>query len=155
MHRIPVRDIMKSPVITIDPNALAVDAAQLMEEHTVRRLPVVDDEGCLVGIVTDADTLEAETAEDVLNVYEPGAEEEWLAVADIMTREVVTIAPDATIGQLAGLFAKHKIGGAPVVEIDPNSCAQRKVVGIVSETDIFTLIAQAWEAEQVAITGET
>ena len=59
MHRIPVNQIMQRSVITIHPTALAADAAQLMAEFTIRRLPVVDDEGCLVGIVTDTDVLEA------------------------------------------------------------------------------------------------
>ncbi|MEM7126358.1 MAG: CBS domain-containing protein [Chloroflexota bacterium] len=151
VHRIPIRDIMKTPVVTISPDALAVDAAQLMEEHSVRRLPVVDQDGLLIGIVTDSDVLEAETAETVLSSYEPGAEEEWLAVEDVMTRDIVTISPEHSVGELAIQFMKHKVGGVPVVEpVDDDGAetGRLRTIGIVTETDIFRLIADAWLAEE-------
>lgn len=151
MHHVLISQLMQRSVITIQPTALAADAAQLMEEFTIRRLPVVDEDGCLVGIVTDADVLQAETADQVLNSYEPGTETQWLAVGDIMTREVVTIAPDATLGELAQRLMEHKVGGLPVVESDPQYCNRQRLVGIVTETDIFRLIAEAWQAEQSTI----
>lgn len=142
---------MQSPVVTIGPEALVGDAAQLMESRSIRRLPVVDADGCLAGIVTDSDILEAETAETVLSSYEPGHEEEWLAVEEVMTVDTITADPDWTVGELAIHFMKHKVGGVPVVEPirpgAPHSCPVR-VVGIVTETDIFRLIADAWRAEQ-------
>jgi acetoin utilization protein AcuB len=139
---------MQTSVITLNPEALAADAAQVMEEYGIRRLPIIDEEGYLVGIVTDTDVLEAETAESVLNSYEPGLEEEWLSVADIMTRDVVTIGPDATVGELVITLLKHKVGGVPVVEPDPKQPKRLRVIGIVTETDIFNLIADAWKAEE-------
>jgi acetoin utilization protein AcuB len=155
MHRIAVNQIMQRSVITIHPTALAADAAQLMTEFNIRRLPVVDEEGCLVGIVTDTDVLEAETANQVLNSYEPGAETEWLSVGDIMSRKVFTITPDATVGELAHRLMEHKVGGLPVVEIDVTYCNRQRLVGIVTETDIFRLIADAWQAEQDKETEDT
>ncbi|MEZ4735621.1 MAG: CBS domain-containing protein [Caldilineaceae bacterium] len=148
MHRMLVNQIMQRSVITIHPTALAADAAQIMEEFGIRRLPVIDENDCLVGIVTDTDVLEAETADRVLNSYEPGAEEEWLSVSDVMTHEVITIDPQATVGELAQQFIQHKIGGIPVMEVAPNHCNQRRLIGIVTETDIFRMIADAWQAEQ-------
>lgn len=148
MHRIPVRQIMHAPVITIEPDALAVDAAELMEEHNIRRIPVVDEDGFLVGIVSDSDVLEAETAESLRSTYEPGVEEDWLAVSDIMTREVITIGPDATLGELVCTMLEHKVGGVPVVEPDPTHPKQVRVVGMITETDIFRMIADAWRAEE-------
>lgn len=147
MHRIPVRDVMNKSVVTIDPESLAVDAAQKMEESNIRRLPVVDEDGCLVGIVTDSDVAEAETAENILSSYEPDADTEWLVVEDIMTRDVITVGPDYSLGQLSATFMEHKVGGVPVVEpLSPDrsgpSCPQ-KLVGIVTETDIFRLIVDA------------
>jgi acetoin utilization protein AcuB len=147
MHRILVRQIMQSKVITIRPEQFAADAAQMMAEFNCRRLPVVDESGCVVGIVTDSDVREAEVAGSVRNNYEPGAEAEWLTVADIMTSEVIVISPDATIGQLAELFIAHKIGGVPVVEPDAHFPKKQHLVGIVTETDIFAMIAEAWRAE--------
>ena len=147
MHHIPVSEIMQHTVITIHPEALASDAATLMEEMTIRRLPVLDENECLVGIVTDTDVLEAETAHRVLNSYEPDTEAQWLAVADIMTRDVVTITADATVGQLALKLLENKVGGVPVVAEDRNYCNRQRLVGIVTETDIFRMIADAWLAE--------
>jgi acetoin utilization protein AcuB len=147
MHRILVRQIMQSNVIAIHPEELVADAAQIMGEFNIRRLPVVDEDNCVVGIVTDSDVREAEAADGVRSSYEPGVEEDWLAVADIMTREVVTIGPDATVGELAAAFMHHKIGGAPVVERDPVHPKRQMLIGIVTETDIFAMIAGAHQDE--------
>lgn len=146
MHQVLVRDIMSTPVVTVDPDTLAVDAAQLMEEFEIRRLPVVDEEEYLVGIVTDADVLEAETAEHMLTNYEPDLSAEWLAVQDIMNGDVVTVTADCSVGELAETFMRHKVGGVPVVEHVGRD--QQRVIGIVSETDIFRLIAEAWRADR-------
>lgn len=147
MHRIPVKELMQKSVVTIHPEAAVTDAAQLMEDLNIRRLPVLDENDCLVGIVTDSDVLEAETAHSVLSTYERDVTEAWLTVADIMTREVVTIPADAVLGELALQFMQHKISGLPVVEADEEHCNRQRVVGIITETDIFRLIADAWAAE--------
>lgn len=147
MHRIPVNEIMQTSVITIHPEAAVTDAAQLMDDLNIRRLPVLDENDCLVGIVTDTDVLEAETAHSVLSTYERDVEEAWLTVADVMTRDVVTISTDAVLGELALQFMQHKIGGMPVIEEDETHCNRQRVVGIITETDIFRLIADAWAAE--------
>lgn len=144
MHRIPVRQIMHTNVITIHPEELAADAAQLMEEFNIRRLPVVDEDACVVGIVTNGDVREAEAADGTRSSYEPGVEAEWLSVADIMTREVISVEADTTVGELAGIFVQYKIGGVPVVELDARHPKHAHLIGIVTETDIFALIAAAW-----------
>lgn len=153
MHRIPVRQIMTPTVVTIHPEELVADAAQLMEEFDLRRLPVVDDDDCLVGIVTDSDVLQAEAAGSALRNYEPEAEAQWLTVADIMTRDVVIIAPNSTVGELAARMIEHKVGGVPVVADDPRLPGRRRLVGIVTETDIFRMIAEKWLSE-VAQAGQ-
>lgn len=154
MHRIRVHQIMHTPVITIHPEALAADAAELMKVRKLRRVPVVDENGYLVGIVTDADVREAEAAESIYSHLEPGIEEEWLAIADIMTRDVITIQPDATVGQLVMLMIKHKIGGIPVVQPHAAFPNRLELVGIVTETDIFEMIAEAWRQEEAQQTTE-
>ncbi|MBI3959472.1 MAG: CBS domain-containing protein, partial [Chloroflexi bacterium] len=73
---------------------------------------------------------------------------EWLGVDDIMTRDVVTIGSDATIGELVTEMLRHKIAGMPVVEAESENSNRLRVIGIVTETDIFAMIAAAWEAEQ-------
>jgi CBS domain-containing protein len=49
---------------------------------------------------------------------------------------------------------EHKVGGLPVVETDATHCNRQRLVGIVTETDIFRLIAQAWQADQEKKTGD-
>lgn len=150
MHRTPVKSIMQRSVITIHPEATATDAAQLMEDWNIRRLPVLDENDDLIGIVTDTDVLEAETAHSVLSTYERTAEEQWLTVADIMTPDVITIESGAVLGELALKFMEHKISGLPVVEADADNPGYYQVVGIVTETDIFRMIAEPWVAENKA-----
>ena len=151
MHRIPIRNIMHTEVITILPDQPVTDAAQIMRECGIRRLPVIDKAGDLVGIVTDSDVREAESADSQLQnyatVYAPVGEDEWLTVADVMTREVITIHPEATVGELAIKFIAHKVGGMPVVDAATTPHKHGHLVGIVTETDIFKLIAHAWEQE--------
>lgn len=147
LHLMPVRDLMTQAVVTIYADQVIADAAQVMEEHNFRRLPVLDTDDCLVGLVTSTDILEADTATRVLNSYEPGVEKNWLTVADIMTRDVVTIAPDATIGELAELMVEHRINGVPVVEPHQAYARREHLVGIITEVDIFAALAAAWRAE--------
>ena len=155
MHRIPVRQIMTQDVFTVSPEVLVVDASRVMEDLNLRRMPVVDDDGALLGIITDADILQVEAAgEAIRNSYEPEADEEWLTVGDVMTREVVTIDVAATVGELATLLIEHKVGGVPGVAGENTSRPQAaRVVGIVTETDIFRMIAGAWAAHQSTVTA--
>ena len=147
MHHKLVSEIMSSPVITIGPEALAADAAGLMERNGIRRVIVTDKEGHVCGIVTDADVLEAKTAESVVSPYDPGFDEEWLSVRDVMTAEVITTGPDAPLGLLVEKFMQTKISGIPVVEAAGPRGERLRPIGIVTETDIFRLISEAWHAD--------
>jgi CBS domain-containing protein len=64
-----------------------------------------------------------------------------LLVRKVMHKPVITVAPDATIAQAARLMLEHKIAGLPVVEAG-------RVVGILTESDIFRLMAGSWQAEE-------
>ncbi len=155
MHRMLVSEIMSAPVITIDPDALAVDAAQLMEANNVRRIIVIDQDGYMCGIVTDADVLEAETAGSVASRYDPGLDEEWLTVRDVMTADVIAVGPEASLGQLVEKMMETKIGGIPVVQPPEPGSGLLLPVGIVTETDIFRLISEAWRADEASNTNDS
>ena len=150
MHLRLVSEIMSAPVITIEPDALAVDAAGLMEENNVRRIIVIDPDGYMCGIVTDADVLEAETAESVASRYDPGLDEVWLTVRDVMTSDVIAVGPEASVGQLVEKLMETKIGGVPVVQAAGPNGARLLPIGIVTETDIFRLISDAWRADKAS-----
>ena len=136
MNDLFVRDWMTPNPITIRDDASLPDAHQLMADYTVRRLPVVDSKGKLVGIIARSDVREAEPSDaTTLSIYELNYLLAKLKIDKIMTRDVVTVTPETTIAETAKLMLDKKIGGIPVVEDD-------KVVGIITESDIFRTVVQ-------------
>ena len=115
-----VRNRMSGPAVTVRQDADFQKALALMQEKKLRRLPVVDDDGQLVGIVVERDLLVA-----AMRYLQSRVE-----VGDIMTRNVVTVGPDTDLAEVARTMLERKIGGLPVLE-------QGRLVGIITESDIF------------------
>jgi len=115
-----VRNRMSRPAFTVRQDADFQKALALMQEKKLRRLPVVDDDGQLVGIVVERDLLVA-----AMRYLQSRVE-----VGDIMTRNVVTVGPDTGLAEVARTMLERKIGGLPVLE-------QGRLVGIITESDIF------------------
>ncbi len=139
-----VRDWMTRDPLTIDPGLSVSGAYQLMKESGIRRLPVVEG-GRLLGIVTLGDLRAAVASPEAnLNIFEMAFHMERFTVMQIMTREVVTVTPDSSIEVACELMLKHKIGGLPVV-------ADGRLVGILTESDIFRLVAQHWSENEGAV----
>ncbi|MBI4182045.1 MAG: CBS domain-containing protein [Candidatus Aenigmarchaeota archaeon] len=115
-----VKDVMVPEVKTIAPAATIRQAAQVMKQFHIGSLIVVD-KAKLAGIVTDRDILE--------KVVAPGSVAAKVKVADIMTKKVVMIAPDADVEEAAEVMVARKIKKLPVVE-------DNSLVGIVTATDI-------------------
>jgi acetoin utilization protein AcuB len=127
-----VRERMSSPAVTITPETTFQDALKLMRDRKFRRLPVVDEDGRLVGIVSERDLLHASPSPATsLSVFEINYLLWKLKIADMMTHNVISIASDAPIENAAGLMVSNKVGGLPVVDRD------NKVIGLITETDIF------------------
>jgi acetoin utilization protein AcuB len=127
-----VRDRMSTPAITRAPDTPFQDALKAMHDHQFRRLPVVDNKGQLVGIVSERDLLYASPSSATsLSVWEVHYLLSRLQVRGIMTTDVITTTPDSPLEDAAYLMATNKIGGMPVVDAD------RRVVGIITETDVF------------------
>ncbi|HEU5299263.1 MAG TPA: CBS and ACT domain-containing protein [bacterium] len=125
-----VRDRMTAPAVTIDPKTPIYDALALMKEKRIRRFPVVKGRR-LVGVVTWTDLMRASPSPATsLTVWEIPYLLMKAPVAEVMTREVITVAPGATIEEAAVLMRRHKIGGMPVVE-------DGAVAGVITESDIF------------------
>ncbi len=142
IHQTLVQEIMSSPVVVIREDAALEEAQALMEERGVRRLPVVDEEGRLVGILTEGDLREATAIKATVNPYAPEAAESWLTVAEAMTPNPITVTPDTPIWQVAELLIEKKIGGVPVLDAQKNLC------GIVTTSDILRLVVSWGRAEQ-------
>lgn len=127
-----VRDCMTTPVLTVTPNTPFQAALQLMHEHQVRRLPVVDKHGRLAGIVAERDLLHASPSPiSSLSVWEMNYLLGKLTIQQVMTRSIIITTPDTPIEHAASLMVANKIGGLPVVD------ESNHVVGIITETDIF------------------
>ncbi len=127
-----VRDRMSHPAVTVRPDTPFQDALTLMRERRFRRMPVVDERGALVGIVSERDLLHAAPSPATsLSVWEVNYLLWKLKIADVMTEQVISVSPDTPIEDAALLMVNRKIGGLPVVD------AGGAVVGVITETDIF------------------
>lgn len=120
-----VRDFMTDVIITADSSTLVVDAAKLMAAETVGSLIVTKDD-VLIGLVTRRSIISAQLlSEDVyLN----------LKLEDIMETPVVTINPDADLGQIIGLMDQSGCKHIPVIEGED-------IIGIVTASDVIGVLA--------------
>lgn len=127
-----VRDKMTPNPVVISPETTIAEAAQLMRDHNIRRLPVMS-RGKLVGIVTERDLLQVSPSPATsLSVFEINYLLAKTKIKDILPKnsQVITVSPDAYIEEAARLMRVHKIGGIPVMD-------NGKLVGIITETNIF------------------
>lgn len=126
-----VREWMTKDVMTVDAKTTLPEAHRIMKERKIRRLPVVDGHGRLVGIVTRGDVREASPSDATsLSIYEVHYLLAQLTVDSIMTKDPVTVTPETPIKDAARIMLERKISGLPVVQ-------DSHLVGIITESDIF------------------
>jgi acetoin utilization protein AcuB len=138
-----VRDWMTSEVISVTPKTTLPQAHELMTSHHIRRLPVIRNNGQLVGIVTLGDIRGAEPSQATsLSIWEVNYLLAKLRVDEIMTLHPITTSANSTIGEAARLMLDHKVSGLPVVD------EVGGVVGIITESDIFRMVVRhEWSRE--------
>jgi len=134
------RDIMTSPAHVIWQNASVESAAELMTAKAVTALPVVDENGALVGMVSEGDLLWHRVPEDPTAhlrrhpdtdpQHRPGK------VAEVMAQSPLTTTPDTDVAEVADTMIQHDVRSIPVVE-------GREVVGIVSRRDILRAMVRS------------
>ena len=140
-------DVMVRAVVTVSPDTTVEALARLMINLRISGVPVLDNDGRLVGIVSEGDLLrrvEIETERHRPRWSEQFSSNSQRAteyiksharrVRDIMTREVFTVEAAATLGEIADLLEARKIKRVPVVH-------DGKVVGIVSRADLLKVLA--------------
>jgi len=131
-----VQELMTRNVLTVTADTTAPDALALMRQKNVRRLPVLDKSGKLLGIVSDKDLLYASPSPATsLSIFEINALLSRIFVSHVMSKKVITIAEDLPVEDAARIMADNKIGGLPVMK-------NAKLVGIVTETDLFRALLQ-------------
>ncbi len=141
------RDVMVSPVITVRPTASVKDVAKIFIENRISAVPVVDDQGKLIGIVSEGDLLhraEADTQRRrpwwllVMTSDETLAADYIKAhsrkVADVMTKDVITAAPDTPLHEIARALERYAIKRVPIVQ-------DGQIVGIVSRANLIQAVA--------------
>ncbi len=136
---------MKTDVITVSPGDTLRQANDLLKEHRIHHLPVVEG-GRLVGIVTGTDIRNG-----TLERTAPGGEGSTAAenrrVTEIMTRNVVTLSPMDTIEDAALILHRKRFGAIPVVE-------NRKLVGILAKADILAAFLDTLDIEGIGVRVE-
>lgn len=130
-----VSELMANKVETLDRNDTLSIAEDLMNMKRLRHLPVLDD-GELVGILSQRDLFHAGLSTAMgFGTKAKGEFLKTVLVKEIMTENVVTIAPTADVQAAAKLMLTKKIGCLPVVD-------SGKLVGLVSESDIIRIVAE-------------
>ena len=151
------RDVMVSPVITARPSASVQEVAKIFLERGISAVSVVDDQGKVVGIVSEGDLmhrveagtehrrswwLRALTAEEALAA--DYAKAHARKVADVMTRDVITAAPDTPLHEIAALLEKNSIKRVPIVR-------DGRLVGIVSRANLVQAVASARKGLEIPL----
>ncbi len=140
-----VKDRMTHDPVTVSPNTPVSEALNLMRKHDVRRMPVLDKREHLVGIIAEKDLLYASPSPATsLNVYEIGYLLSKLKIKEIMSEEVITVTEDAPLEEAAKVMADNGISGLPVMH-------GRKLVGIITETDIFKTMLEMMGARDEGV----
>lgn len=143
---------MQAEVVTIGPDATVRELADLLATSKVSGVPVVDAGGTVVGVVTEGDIVLQDAGlhfphyiqfldstiylESVSKFEERFRRTFGIKVADIMSSEVVSIAPDASVYDVASLMADSGVNRVPVLE-------EGRLVGIITRGDVVRAIASA------------
>ena len=142
--RTAVKDVMTSRVVWVRKDAPYKEMAARLRENRVSAFPVLDDEGKVVGVVSEADLLTKEALDGgydgmpgmitgLLRRKEQG-KARGVTAADLMTHPAVTISPDADVENAARLMYKGKIKRLPVVDSDG------RLTGIISRADVLSVV---------------
>jgi CBS domain-containing protein len=151
VEELKVRDIMQPDVITVGPEATVRELAAILAEHKISGVPVVDESGDVLGMVSESDVIlqDAEFRfpyyiqflESVIYLQSFAKFEERFRktfgtkVAEVMSDDPVKISPDASIYEAATLMADRKVNRLPVLE-------EGGLVGIITRGDIVRAIAE-------------
>ncbi|NIQ02109.1 MAG: CBS domain-containing protein [Nitrospinaceae bacterium] len=149
---VPAKEVMTTPAITVIPKTTIKELSEMFVRHKVNGFPVVDDDGLLSGIVTEKNLIEQNKNlhiptvialfDAVIYLESNKKFEEELkrynasTVADIYTKNVVTVEPDTPINEVATLMAEKGVHSIPVVE-------GRKILGILGKLDVIKALSRS------------
>jgi acetoin utilization protein AcuB len=140
-----VKDRMTSDLIAITPVTSFPEGFRIMRERGIRHLPVVDDGGKLMGIVTQTDLLHASpSVATPLSVFEMSYLLANLHVREVMSSPPITVSEDAPLEEAARLMVERKIGCLPVMR-------DGDLVGMITETDIFETFVEVLGGDEASL----
>jgi len=142
-------DVMASDVVTVRPDTDVLEAARLMADHDVSALPVVDDAGRLIGIISEADLIHRqeigtskqrpwwlEAVTPATTLAGEFAKSHGRKVHELMSAHVVSCAEDTPLAEIATLLERHRIKRLPVLR-------EGVLVGVVSRSNLIQALASA------------
>jgi CBS domain-containing protein len=158
MRHATAREIMTSPVITVGPDTPFRNVAAIMLDRGISGVPVVDDDGRLLGIVTEADLLYKEEVPQpqpalipwhgsslrLERIVDRHKKATGLTVGELMTENVVTATEETSAHELAHLMLTRGINRIPIVRAG-------RVVGIVTRADVLKLFTRSDEALLITV----
>lgn len=140
-----VKDYMRAPAITISVEAGLDRALMIMRTQRIRHLPVVDDDGKMVGLISDRDLrlsmLEMEQGPGgaPIGYYLPALTK----VSTVMIKNVMTSTPDMPLANAATIMSERKFGCLPIIDSET-----KKPLGIITETDMLRLLSSMLKRKQ-------
>ena len=135
-----VREIMSADTVCCSPGTSLAEVAQMMVAHDCGEIPVCDETGKPIGVVTDRDI--------VCRIVAKAKDALSLRARDCMSSPVVTIEPGASVEECAQLMESYQIRRVPVVERDGSCC------GMVAQADLATKASPETSIEMVAAVSE-
>jgi acetoin utilization protein AcuB len=150
-----VKDVMTRNPFAIDPEAPVGTAIDVMRTQNLRHLPVVDEAGEIVGIITDRDLRQVALAPAIGEYLSASGQRrlrrlgetlENVSVKDVMTWGVVTTHPEAPLGHAALIMSERRVGSLPVV-------ADGRLVGMLTEHDVLRAVSREGDIRQFDAEG--
>jgi len=150
MPELTAKDIMTKDVITINKNASIEELSELLLKNKISGVPVVDDDGNMVGIATEGDIIVKDTELhypryfklldsiiylESFNKFKNNLRKHLATkVEEIMNPKVITATPDTPVSEIAELMIRNKVNRIPIISKD------KKLVGIITRADIVSSI---------------
>ncbi len=156
MNKLLAKDIMTSPVLVVKSNEVLTNFLNLIVDHGINGMPVIDEDAQLVGIATKTDLMIHELKRDLKSIYETDLnelffeqnnEENWMldyggtdqfiktiTVTDIMMTNVITAAEDTSVIDICKIMKDEKIDHVVILR-------NRAITGIITSRDIIRIMA--------------
>jgi CBS domain-containing protein len=152
-----VQDIMTRDVVTVQPDTPVTAVARIFREHAISGMPVVNQEGAMVGIITELDLIARHARphfpsyiafldsiiylEGTRRYHESMRHILATTAGELMSSPVHSVPPDMDVQDVAAMMVDHRWNPLPVLD------DKKQLIGIVSHTDLLKLIEQAESAE--------